>query len=55
MQIFEIDGQGVKQFVELGLAFLLSAAIGMEQARYATRARACVLTPSWAQPLPFSC
>jgi putative Mg2+ transporter-C (MgtC) family protein len=31
MQISEIDGQGVKQFVELGLAFLLSAAIGMER------------------------
>jgi putative Mg2+ transporter-C (MgtC) family protein len=31
MQISEIDGQGVKQFIELGLAFLLSAAIGTER------------------------
>jgi putative Mg2+ transporter-C (MgtC) family protein len=31
MHISEIDGQGVKQFVELGTAFLLSAAIGLER------------------------
>src|SRR5271155_246689 len=31
MQISEIDGQGVKQFTELGLAFFLSAAIGLER------------------------
>src|SRR5580658_1047298 len=31
MQISEIDGQGVKQFTELGFAFLLSAAIGTER------------------------
>ncbi len=31
MLISEIDGQGVKQFVELGTAFLLSAAIGLER------------------------
>jgi len=29
--IAEIDGQGVKQFTELGTAFLLSAAIGLER------------------------
>jgi len=31
MQISEISGQGVKQFVELGSAFLLSAAVGLER------------------------
>jgi len=31
MQISEINGQGVKQFVELGSAFLLSGAIGLER------------------------
>jgi putative Mg2+ transporter-C (MgtC) family protein len=31
MSISEIDGQGVKQFVELGAAFLLSASIGLER------------------------
>src|SRR5580698_10403338 len=31
MQISEIGGQGAKQFIELGLAFLLSAAIGLER------------------------
>jgi putative Mg2+ transporter-C (MgtC) family protein len=31
MQISEMDGQGTKQFVELGFAFLLSAAIGLER------------------------
>ena len=31
MQTSEMDGQGVKQFLELGCAFLLSAAIGMER------------------------
>jgi putative Mg2+ transporter-C (MgtC) family protein len=29
--IFSIDGQGVKQFVELSVAFLLSASIGLER------------------------
>src|ERR1700691_6772800 len=31
MQISEMDGQGVKQFLELGCAFVLSAAIGLER------------------------
>jgi putative Mg2+ transporter-C (MgtC) family protein len=31
MSISEIDGQGVKQFIELGAAFLLSASIGLER------------------------
>jgi putative Mg2+ transporter-C (MgtC) family protein len=31
MRISEIDGQGAKQFIELGTAFLLSAAIGVER------------------------
>jgi putative Mg2+ transporter-C (MgtC) family protein len=31
MLISGIDGQGVKQFAELGAAFLLSAAIGLER------------------------
>ncbi|MGD0890617.1 MAG: MgtC/SapB family protein [Terracidiphilus sp.] len=31
MQISEISGQGAAQFVELGLAFVLSAAIGLER------------------------
>ena len=31
MQISEIGGQGVKQFIELGCAFLLSASIGLER------------------------
>jgi putative Mg2+ transporter-C (MgtC) family protein len=31
MQISEIDGQGLKQFLELGSALLLSAAIGFER------------------------
>jgi len=31
MLISEMDGQGVKQFLELGSAFLLSAAIGLER------------------------
>lgn len=31
MPIFAIDGQGVKQFVELSVAFLFSAAIGLER------------------------
>src|SRR5271163_1066613 len=31
MRISEIDGQGAKQFIELGTAFLLSAAIGLER------------------------
>lgn len=31
MSISEIDGQGIKQFIELGAAFLLSASIGLER------------------------
>ena len=31
MLISEMDGQGVKQFLELGSAFFLSAAIGLER------------------------
>jgi putative Mg2+ transporter-C (MgtC) family protein len=31
MGIFATDGQGFKQFLELGTAFLLSAAIGLER------------------------
>jgi putative Mg2+ transporter-C (MgtC) family protein len=31
MQISEISGQGAAQFIELGLAFVLSAAIGLER------------------------
>src|ERR1035441_3507753 len=31
MLISEMDGQGLKQFIELGSAFLLSAAIGLER------------------------
>src|ERR1700761_5811304 len=31
MEISEIGGQGVKQFIEIGAAFLLSAAIGLER------------------------
>lgn len=31
MAISEIDGQGLKQFLELGTAFVLSAAIGLER------------------------
>ena len=31
MTISEVSGQGLKQFMELGLAFLLSAAIGLER------------------------
>ena len=31
MIISEVSGQGFRQFVELGLAFLLSAAIGLER------------------------
>jgi putative Mg2+ transporter-C (MgtC) family protein len=31
MPISEVAGQGVKQFIELGTAFLLSAAIGLER------------------------
>jgi putative Mg2+ transporter-C (MgtC) family protein len=31
MQISEISGQDLKQFIELGLAFLLSALIGLER------------------------
>jgi putative Mg2+ transporter-C (MgtC) family protein len=31
MMISEISGQGVKQFAELGMAFLLSAVIGLER------------------------
>lgn len=31
MQISDIDGQSTKQFIELGLAFLLSAVIGLER------------------------
>jgi putative Mg2+ transporter-C (MgtC) family protein len=31
MQISEPEGQGIRQFIELGLAFLLSAAIGLER------------------------
>ncbi len=31
MVIFGIDGQGLKQFIELGTAFLLSALIGLER------------------------
>ncbi len=31
MQISEIDGQSAKQFIELGSAFVLSAAIGLER------------------------
>jgi putative Mg2+ transporter-C (MgtC) family protein len=33
MLISEADGQGIKQFLELGSAFLLSAAIGLERER----------------------
>lgn len=31
MPISEISGQGVRQFIELGLAFFLSASIGLER------------------------
>jgi len=31
MRISEIEGQGLKQFIELATAFLLSAAIGLER------------------------
>jgi putative Mg2+ transporter-C (MgtC) family protein len=31
MRIFEIDGQGMRQFIELGCAFILSATIGLER------------------------
>ena len=31
MPIFTIDGQGLKQFVELSVAFVLSASIGLER------------------------
>jgi len=31
MPLFEIAGQGIKQFVELGAAFFLSATIGLER------------------------
>ena len=31
MRISEIDGQGLRQFIELGYAFALSAAIGLER------------------------
>jgi putative Mg2+ transporter-C (MgtC) family protein len=31
MQISEISGQGAKQFFELGMAFVLSSAIGLER------------------------
>jgi len=31
MQIFQSDGQGIKQFLELGAAFLLSGAVGLER------------------------
>ena len=31
MRISEVDGQGAKQFIELGIAFALSAAIGLER------------------------
>jgi putative Mg2+ transporter-C (MgtC) family protein len=31
MRISEIDGQGMKQLIELGMAFLLSALIGLER------------------------
>lgn len=31
MPLFEIAGQGIKQFVELGAAFLLSATVGLER------------------------
>lgn len=31
MSISEVSGQGAKQFVELGMAFLMSAAIGLER------------------------
>jgi putative Mg2+ transporter-C (MgtC) family protein len=31
MSISEVDGQGTRQFIELGLAFVLSAAIGLER------------------------
>ena len=31
MRISEITGQGVQQFVELGIAFFLSAAVGLER------------------------
>jgi putative Mg2+ transporter-C (MgtC) family protein len=31
MRISEIDGQGIRQFIELGSAFILSASIGLER------------------------
>ena len=31
IRIFEIDGQGMRQFIELGCAFTLSASIGLER------------------------
>jgi putative Mg2+ transporter-C (MgtC) family protein len=31
MLVSEVDGQGIKQFLELGSAFFLSAAIGLER------------------------
>jgi putative Mg2+ transporter-C (MgtC) family protein len=31
VRISEVDGQGAKQFIELGCAFVLSAAIGLER------------------------
>jgi len=38
MRVSEVTGQSLNQFVELGLAFLLSALVGWS-ARFATKAR----------------
>jgi hypothetical protein len=44
MQISEIDGQGFKQFLELGSAFLLSAAID-SNGRFVTKVLGYARTP----------
>jgi hypothetical protein len=49
-----MDGQGVKQFLELGSAFVISAAIGWN-AKFAIRVRGCALIRSSELLLPFFC
>jgi putative Mg2+ transporter-C (MgtC) family protein len=52
MSISEAGGQGAKQFIELGTAFLLSAAIGLERE---IRQKSAGLAPTlWSAP-PLLC
>ncbi|MGH3170295.1 MAG: hypothetical protein ACRDN0_30985 [Trebonia sp.] len=53
--VHQLNGEGWRQAAELGLALVLSAAIGVESGRSGRRTRACAPTRSSASARPCSC